>query len=225
MPLSSSTRGCVACSSVSLRALRCANGLRTSYCNPVLVAPVKCVQGPCVVCMEGSPAARFSVALPCGHRCCDACWRGILLAGLDDGDPHKVRVAYVCMCVPVNVYVRCMCAACVCLSTVCTLVCVNEYVRCMCAACVCLLTVCTLVCVYVYVRCMCAACVCLLSVCTLVCDNVHVRCTCAACVCLLAVCTFRRQGACKRWDQLERRQHVGLDPGAEAQCTFTLINH
>lgn len=45
---------------------------------------------PCLVCFEPACA---SVSLPCGHVTCDACWRGILRARLDDGDPWRTCCA------------------------------------------------------------------------------------------------------------------------------------
>ena len=48
------------------------------------------LHAPCMVCFDDDPAC-FSVQLPCQHATCDACWRGVLGARLDDGDPHRAR--------------------------------------------------------------------------------------------------------------------------------------
>eukprot|EP00798_Chlamydomonas_sp_ICE-L_P025710 gene25710-11367_t len=47
--------------------------------------------GPCLVCFEEGGDAVRSVSLPCAHATCDDCWRGILNARLDEGDPHRCR--------------------------------------------------------------------------------------------------------------------------------------
>lgn len=39
----------------------------------------------CIVCYDEMPAGGHSVRLPCGHCTCDACWRGILQASIDEG--------------------------------------------------------------------------------------------------------------------------------------------
>jgi hypothetical protein len=42
--------------------------------------------GRCIVCYEDFPPGWLSVRLPCGHVTCDACWRGILRACIDEGE-------------------------------------------------------------------------------------------------------------------------------------------
>jgi hypothetical protein len=40
----------------------------------------------CIVCYEEAPPGGMSVQLRCGHATCDACWRGVLLAAIDEGE-------------------------------------------------------------------------------------------------------------------------------------------
>jgi hypothetical protein len=42
--------------------------------------------GLCIVCYEDFSPGWLSVRLPCGHVTCDACWRGILRACIDEGE-------------------------------------------------------------------------------------------------------------------------------------------
>ncbi|KAK9864262.1 hypothetical protein WJX84_004729 [Apatococcus fuscideae] len=51
--------------------------------------PINGSRASCLVCFEGLAARRFGVALPCGHPVCDACWKGILMARLDEGDVER----------------------------------------------------------------------------------------------------------------------------------------
>lgn len=41
----------------------------------------------CIVCYDELPPGWLTVHLRCGHATCDACWRGILLAAIDEGEP------------------------------------------------------------------------------------------------------------------------------------------
>ena len=38
-----------------------------------------------MVCYEDVPGGELSVRLRCSHATCDACWRGILGASIDEG--------------------------------------------------------------------------------------------------------------------------------------------
>lgn len=40
----------------------------------------------CIVCYDELPPGWLTVRLRCGHSTCDACWRGILLAAIDEGE-------------------------------------------------------------------------------------------------------------------------------------------
>ena len=43
----------------------------------------------CIVCFDDLPVSDISIQMPCGHVCCDECWRGVLAARLSDGDVHR----------------------------------------------------------------------------------------------------------------------------------------
>ena len=46
---------------------------------------IDCTLLRCIVCFEDFPPGWLSVRLPCGHATCDACWKGVLLASIDEG--------------------------------------------------------------------------------------------------------------------------------------------
>jgi hypothetical protein len=60
-----------------------AGGDPGAACHPAVAPAASLLR--CIVCFEDFPPGWVNVRLPCGHVTCDACWRGILLAAIDEG--------------------------------------------------------------------------------------------------------------------------------------------
>lgn len=65
----------------------------------------------CIVCYDELPPGWLSVQLCCGHATCDACWRGILLAAIDEGELPCCWSNHGCslplLCVPATEHQHC----------------------------------------------------------------------------------------------------------------------